>query len=95
MGDRSVPIDRATLHRFLRAVKAFLTSGFRVKARVMFALSFLFALAVNGLNVASSYVGRDFMTAISRRNHTGFVRQAFSYIGVFAASKLLLGPAKR
>src|SRR5262245_35063886 len=86
MSNRSVPIDRSTLRRFFRVVKDFLTSEVRVKARAMFAMLFLFALAVNGLNVVNSYVGRDFMTAISNRDHPGFVRQAILYIAVFAGS---------
>src|SRR5262249_55063978 len=46
----------------------------------------LFALTVNGLNVLNSYVGRDFMTAISHRDMDGFIWQAILYVGVFAAS---------
>ena len=44
-----------------------------------------FALAVNGLNVVNSYVGRDFMTAIVNRDQGEFVRQAVLYVAVFAA----------
>ena len=50
-------------------------------------LGFLFA--INGLNVVNSYVGRDFMTAISHRDRAGFVRQAILYVGVFAASTVV------
>jgi hypothetical protein len=50
------------------------------------ALLIAFALAVNGLNVVNSYVGRDFMTAIAHRDLTGFIQQAALYVGVFAAS---------
>ena len=42
--------------------------------------------AITGLNVVNCYVGRDFMTAISRRDQAGFVRQAVFYFCVFAAS---------
>ena len=42
--------------------------------------------AISGLNVVNSYVGRDFMTAISVRDRAGFVRLATVYVGVFAAS---------
>ena len=86
MNERTVTIDRATLRRFVRVVKDFLTSDVRVGARTLFILLFVFALAVNGLNVVNSYVGRDFMTAIAHRDHNGFLRQAILYIGVFAAS---------
>jgi ABC-type uncharacterized transport system fused permease/ATPase subunit len=43
-------------------------------------------LAINGLNVVNSYVGRDFMTAIERRDSRGFVNQAVLYAAVFAIS---------
>jgi vitamin B12/bleomycin/antimicrobial peptide transport system ATP-binding/permease protein len=37
----------------------------------------------------NSYVGRDFMTAISNRDSAGFTRQAIAYLGVFGASTLV------
>jgi putative ATP-binding cassette transporter len=43
-------------------------------------------LAINGLNVVNSYVGRDFMTAIERRSMSGFLTQGMLYVGVFALS---------
>jgi putative ATP-binding cassette transporter len=63
-----------------------LTSEVRWRARGLFGLLLAFALTINGLNVVNSYVGRDFMTAISHRDQTGFIRQAALYIGVFAGS---------
>jgi putative ATP-binding cassette transporter len=79
-------LDRVTARRFVRALKHFLTSEVRWQARGLFALLLAFALTINGLNVVNSYVGRDFMTAISNRDETGFLRQAALYIGVFAGS---------
>jgi putative ATP-binding cassette transporter len=52
----------------------------------MLVLLLVFALSVNGLNVVSSYVGRDFMTAIADRDMAGFVKFAALYVGVFAAT---------
>ena len=43
-------------------------------------------LGVNGLSVVSSYVGRDFITAIELRNMPGFIGYATLYVSVFAAS---------
>jgi putative ATP-binding cassette transporter len=86
MSEHPVTLDRATGRRFVRAVKEFLTSEVRWRARGLVALLLAFALAINGLNVVNSYVGRDFMTAISHRDQTGFVRQAVLYVGVFAGS---------
>jgi len=48
----------------------------------------LLLIAINGLNVLNSYVGRDFMTAIERRDRTGFIRQALLYAGVFGLSTI-------
>jgi len=41
-------------------------------------------LAINGLNVINSYVGRDFMTAIADHDRAGFSREALQLIAVFA-----------
>ena len=59
------------------------------KAKWLFATLALFLLGINALNVVSSYVGRDFMTAIENRNFDDFVRMAMIYVGVFAASTLV------
>ena len=44
----------------------------------------LFMLAINGLNVVNSYVGRDFMTAIERHDRGQFWLEALRYVSVFA-----------
>ncbi|WP_342237460.1 ABC transporter ATP-binding protein/permease [Inquilinus sp. OTU3971] len=59
------------------------------KARLLFACLVALLCGVNGLNVVNSYVGRNFMTAITDRNMAEFVRQAVFYIGVFAASTVV------
>jgi vitamin B12/bleomycin/antimicrobial peptide transport system ATP-binding/permease protein len=86
MSEQPVAFDRETRRRFVRVVKDFLTSEVRWRARGLLALLIAFALAVNGLNVVNSYVGRDLMTAIAHRDLTGFIQQAALYVGVFAAS---------
>ena len=73
-------IDRKTLRRFVAAVRSFLTSEVRGRAWMMIGLLIGFALAVNGLNVVNSYVGRDFMTAIANQDQGEFVRQAVLYV---------------
>ena len=75
-----------TVRRFARAVRDFMTSEVRWRACGLFALLIAFALTLNGLNVVNSYVGRDFITAISHGDWTGFIRQAVRYVGVFAGS---------
>jgi vitamin B12/bleomycin/antimicrobial peptide transport system ATP-binding/permease protein len=90
MIEPTVAFDGQTRRRFVGAIKIFLTSDVRWKARGLFALLIAFALAINGLNVVNSYVGRDFITAIADRNQPGFIRQATLYIAVFAASTIVL-----
>ena len=61
----------------------------RWRALGLFALLIGLLFAISGLNVVNSYVGRDFMTAISGRDRAGFVRMAILYLGVFAASTVV------
>ncbi len=42
------------------------------------------SMAVNGLNVLNSFVGRDVITSLEQRNRPDFLRAAVLYIGVFA-----------
>ena len=86
MSQQAVPINQQSGKRFVRAVKEFLSSEVRWRALGLFALLIAFLFAISGLNVVNSYVGRDFMTAISGRDRAGFVRMAIVYVGVFAAS---------
>ena len=80
MSEQPVAFDRVTGRRFVRAVKDFLTSEVRWRARALFALLIAFAFTINGLNVVNSYVGRDLMTAISHRDQAGFNWQAVLYV---------------
>ena len=90
MRKKKIQINRETWNRFVRCVKAFFTSreaGLKAKWLAAALIAFLFG--INGLNVVNSYVGRDFMTAIEKRNQAEFIFQALLYIGVFAASTLI------
>ncbi|WP_367026611.1 ABC transporter transmembrane domain-containing protein [Methylococcus sp. ANG] len=74
------------LKRILGNVRDFAGSEVGWKAKILFASLLLLMLAINGLNVLNSYVGRDFMTAIENRYMGGFVWYAAIYLGVFAAT---------
>jgi putative ATP-binding cassette transporter len=89
MSNEPGAFDRKTVQRFVWAVRSFLTSEVRGRAFVLIGLLIGFALAINGLNVVNSYVGRDFMTAIAHRDQSGFVREAIFYVAVFAASAVV------
>ena len=47
------------------------------------------SLALSGLNVVNSYVGRDFMTAISDAGGRSSSPMPFVYVGVFAVSTIM------
>jgi vitamin B12/bleomycin/antimicrobial peptide transport system ATP-binding/permease protein len=84
MDAQAIPL-KATGRRFVRTVRNFAQSDVGWKAKLIFAALVLLLLAANALNVANSFVGRNFMTAIADRDMPGFIRQAFIYVGVFAA----------
>jgi putative ATP-binding cassette transporter len=89
MPEHRVPITRLTWSRLGRAVSDFANCEVGWRARGLFALLIALLFAFNALNVLNSYVGRDFMTAISNRDSARFTRQAIAYLGVFAASALV------
>jgi putative ATP-binding cassette transporter len=66
--------------------KPFLVSPRRWHAAGALGLIVALLLTLNALNVANSYVGRNFMSAIAERDHIRYVRFAVLYIAVFAAS---------
>ncbi len=89
MTEHRVSLTRATWSQFRRAVSDFAHCEVGWRARGLFALLIALLLAFNGLNVLNSYVGRDFMTAVSNRDVARFTRQAVAYLGVFGASAVV------
>src|SRR5574338_811805 len=85
-GPRPVRFDRLTWRRFTIAIRRFTTSDVGGRAKWMIVGLVVFLLALNGLNVVNSYVGRDFITAITQRDWPGFARFALLYVAVFGVS---------
>ncbi len=85
MSTDGIPL-RVTIRRLFVAVQRINRSSDGRPARWMFAALVVLLCGANGLNVLNSYVGRDFMNAITDRNKSEFLWQAVLYIGVFAAS---------
>jgi vitamin B12/bleomycin/antimicrobial peptide transport system ATP-binding/permease protein len=77
---------RQAWSRFWRVSKPYFTSDRRRQALGLLAILLVLLLTISGLNVAISYVGRDFMTAIVRRQGPQVYLFALIYLGVFAAS---------
>jgi vitamin B12/bleomycin/antimicrobial peptide transport system ATP-binding/permease protein len=90
MPEKKIVATRDILRRLGRVVWAFLHSK-RARAKAWLLLSGLLVLMIliNGMNVLNSYVGRDFFSAIERRDSAGFVRYAWSYVAVFAGSTVV------
>jgi putative ATP-binding cassette transporter len=84
-----IPLDRLSWARWDRAIRDFAGSEVGGRARLLFGALLGLLLAINGLNVVNSYVGRDFMTAIERQSMSGFIGMGLLYIGVFAVSTLV------
>lgn len=89
MNQSRVPLDRQTWERFKRHIRVLWHSEVGGKAFTLFGTLLAFLIAINGLNVVNSYVGRDFMTAIAERRWDGFVRYAVIWIAVFAAATVV------
>lgn len=81
-----VPITPKIWGRFAMMLRELSRSEQGGRARALFTLLLLFMFAINGLNVISSYVNRDFMTAIENRDIDGFWSYAGLYLVVFAVS---------
>ncbi len=77
------------LKESFRLVRLFLGSESRPRAISWMIALFLLLLTFNGLNVVNSYVGRDFMTAISDRRWGQYTFYAACYAGVFAVSAVI------
>lgn len=78
-----------TLKRLLGMMKFFLQSPSGAKAKMLLSALFVLMIFISILNVANSYVGRYFMSAIEGRDWTGFYRFAWFYVGVYALQTLV------
>ena len=86
MESTRIPLDRLNWAAWRRVVLSVTRSEVGGRVKLLFAALLALLLAINGLNVVNSYVGRDFMTAIEQRSMSGFLTMAVLYVGVFAVS---------
>jgi putative ATP-binding cassette transporter len=82
--------QRLALIRSLRTLRLFFASDVGRPAIGWFALLIGLLVTINALNVFNSYVGRDFMTAISDRRPGQYAAYALLYLAVFAASTVVM-----
>jgi putative ATP-binding cassette transporter len=78
--------SRPSWSRFLRIARPYFTSESKWPALGLLATLLALLLAMSGLNVVNSYVGRDFMTSIADRETHLVYKLALIYLAVFAAS---------
>lgn len=71
------------------SLRSFVASPKGRQATTLFALLMALLLSLNGLNVVNSYVGRDFISALERRDMGEFMRHAGRYVVVFGASSVV------
>jgi len=83
-------ILRDTWKRFCGALQMLVKSEQGPKAMWFAAMLVVMMIAITGLNVLNSYVGRGFMTAIADKNSPVFQSQALIYAVVFIASAVVL-----
>ena len=86
MNQAKLSLIRPTLRRLRTALKTLIYSEAGPRAVVFIVLLFLMMLALNGINVINSFVGRDFISSIEHRNLGRFQELALLYVGVFAVS---------
>src|SRR5690242_4661965 len=89
MNGQKAKLTRQTFTQLARAIAMFLKSPVGGRARWLLASLLILMLSINGMNVLNSFVGRDFMSSIERKDFSGFVFYAWIYVGVFAASTLV------
>ncbi|MFK4772176.1 ABC transporter ATP-binding protein/permease [Rhizobium sp. ZW T2_16] len=83
---QSQPSIKVAAFRFFHSVRALLRSDVGRRAKILLFILLALFCGISALNVANSYVGRNFMTAIAERQPAEFSRQALIYVLVFAAS---------
>lgn len=84
MSEGEVHIPTSAWRRFQSLARDFFTSPVKTRAWWLTGALVVLMFAINGLNVFNSYVGRDFFSAIERRNTPTFIGLTFAYLGVFA-----------
>lgn len=84
MIDREAQSKTAFWGRIHQALSGFASSEAGGAAKRLLALLLVCMLAINGLNVINSYVGRDFISSVESRDMPRFMRVSIVYVLVFA-----------
>ena len=77
-------LDRHKLSQLLKIILPFFQSEMKWRAFGMLLMLTVFSISISFINVRLSYIGRDFMTALSLRDSPEFFRQLYLYLIAFA-----------
>ena len=77
-------IDRNVIRRFLELATPFFRSELKYRVLALVALVLALSLAINGVGVMMSYIGRDFMTGLQTRDVELFRSKLVQYVIAFA-----------
>jgi vitamin B12/bleomycin/antimicrobial peptide transport system ATP-binding/permease protein len=79
-------LNKKLIRSFITIAKPFFYSEIKWKARGLLFLLVSFSVVVSLVNVQLSYIGRDFMTAFSLKDKSGFFYQLYLYLIAFAVA---------
>lgn len=79
-------INRKGWKRLLRLASPFFFSEVRWKARGLLALLLALSVSIKAFDVVMSYIGRDFMTALSLREQDKFMTNLYYYLIAFGVA---------
>jgi len=78
-----ISVDGTTLKRFIRIAKPFFTGEVKVRAILLVLLLISFSATITWVSYRLSYIGNDFITALSVRNQPEFWRHFYRYMVAF------------
>jgi vitamin B12/bleomycin/antimicrobial peptide transport system ATP-binding/permease protein len=81
----NIPVNEQGWGLFTQLLRHLMRSPIGGRALALFVALIVMLLGVNGLNIVGSYVGRDFITAITERDTPRYLMQALLWIAVFGA----------
>ncbi len=87
--DAPRPSLAKTRQQFWRITRAFFASERRKKAVWLLALLFVLSVASVGVTLLTSFAGRDFMTALEKRDSSAYWGALSRYLGTFVVAMLI------
>lgn len=75
--------DSSSWRRLYKLIRPFFFGDLRWKARALVGLLIGLSVSIKGFDVVMSYIGRDFMTALSLREQSEFLHNLYLYLGAF------------